>query len=258
MLTVFKKLLSIRFSAQLGTATGTPDLSGSIRHIAALCRINPAFRPRICFRRAASSCALFILSAPFLPAAQTADDYFHRGAQYYIGGEKEKSKNEIFTGLRLFPDDTQLNGMAVLLKKEEKEQQQNQQQNSQKDQQQQQKDQQQQQKQQQQQQSQSQQKPESSPSQQTNPQDQQQQQQRQAQEAKNKKDEDKQQQAAQSSGQQKQPDQKEQQDTAAAAAGQMTQEQAEQLLDAQKGQEKMLSLQQQGKPPDRNRKFKDW
>lgn len=43
----------------------------------------------------------------------------------------------------------------------------------------------------------------------------------------------------------------------ALAAGQMTPEQARQLLDAQKGQEKMLSQKLQ-KPADPNRKFKDW
>ncbi len=55
-----------------------------------------------------------------------------------------------------------------------------------------------------------------------------------------------------------QPDEKEKKDAAAYAAGQMTPEQAEQLLDAQKGDEKMLQLKQEQKPVDRSRPIKDW
>jgi Ca-activated chloride channel family protein len=49
-----------------------------------------------------------------------------------------------------------------------------------------------------------------------------------------------------------------QQEKEAAAAHEMTPRQAEQVLDAQKGKEKMLSFQQQGKPSDRNQPIKDW
>jgi len=42
------------------------------------------------------------------------------------------------------------------------------------------------------------------------------------------------------------------------AAGQMTPEQARQLLDAQKGDEKMLSLKPEGKPTDRSKPIRDW
>jgi len=44
----------------------------------------------------------------------------------------------------------------------------------------------------------------------------------------------------------------------AAVAGQMTPEQARQLLDAQKGEEHLLPIQPDKKPTDRNRRFKDW
>jgi len=44
----------------------------------------------------------------------------------------------------------------------------------------------------------------------------------------------------------------------ASAAGEMTPEQARQLLDAQKGDEKMLSQKPEGKPNDREKPFKDW
>ena len=40
--------------------------------------------------------------------------------------------------------------------------------------------------------------------------------------------------------------------------GTMTPEQARQLLDAQKGEEKMLPIKPEGKPVDRSKPFKDW
>ena len=44
----------------------------------------------------------------------------------------------------------------------------------------------------------------------------------------------------------------------AQAQGQMTQEQAKQLLDAQKEDEKLLQPNPTGKPQDRTKPFKDW
>jgi len=73
------------------------------------------------------------------------------------------------------------------------------------------------------------------------------------------KDQQEQQQAKQAQGQD-QKDEKEK-DTAQGthrAAGQMTTEQAQRLLDAQKGDEKMLPVQPKGKPADRNRPVRDW
>ena len=68
-----------------------------------------------------------------------------------------------------------------------------------------------------------------------------------------------QQQAQQQAGQPKdKSDEKEQEATAAQAAGQMTQEQAQQLLDIQKGEEQMLPIKPTGKPEDRTRPIKDW
>jgi Ca-activated chloride channel family protein len=70
---------------------------------------------------------------------------------------------------------------------------------------------------------------------------------------------DKQQQAQQSAEQQKDKgDEKDQEEAAAQAAGQMTQQQAEQLLDAQKGEEQMLPVQPKGKPQEHARSVKDW
>jgi Ca-activated chloride channel family protein len=68
-----------------------------------------------------------------------------------------------------------------------------------------------------------------------------------------------QQQAQQKAGQPKEkPDEKEQQAAAAQALAQMTPEQAQQLLDAQKADEQMLPPKAIGKPVDRSRPIRDW
>ena len=185
-------------------------------------------------------------------AADTAQDYFHRGAQYYIWAQKQKATNEIFTGLSLFPTDPQLNGLAALLKKDEEQQQkQNQNQdNQQKDQSKQDQNQQQ-----QGQQNQDQQKQDSSKQDQQNQQTKQDQQQQQA--AQQAEDQEKKQQPSEQSASE-QKEQSGETNEQAYAAGQMTPEQARQLLDAQKGDEKMLSLKPEGKPTDRSKPIRDW
>ena len=68
-----------------------------------------------------------------------------------------------------------------------------------------------------------------------------------------------QQQAQQQTGQPKdKPDEKEQEAAAAQALAQMTPEQAQQLLDAQKAEEQMLPPKAIGKPADRSRPIRDW
>ncbi len=54
------------------------------------------------------------------------------------------------------------------------------------------------------------------------------------------------------------PDDQQQQEAVAAAAGQMTQQQAKQLLDAQKGEEQLLPTKHNKQPIDPNRPVKDW
>ena len=98
-------------------------------------------------------------------------------------------------------------------------------------------------------------------------QQQQQQQQQQAQQQQNQQQQQAQQQQQQG-GQPKDEKQQQQQAQAAekggdkenaqAAAGQMTPEQAQQLLDSQKGEEKMLSPKQEGKPYEPQRPLHDW
>lgn len=80
----------------------------------------------------------------------------------------------------------------------------------------------------------------------------------QQQQAANQAQAEKQKQQQQQASGQKQENAEKKQDAAAYAAGQMTPEQARQLLDAQKGQEKMLSSKQEAKPVNPNRPIRDW
>jgi Ca-activated chloride channel family protein len=81
---------------------------------------------------------------------------------------------------------------------------------------------------------------------------------KQSQEQKDKQQQE-QQQAQQSPEQPKEKgDEKEQEAAAAQVAGQMTPQQAQQLLDTQKDEEQMLPVQPTGKPVERNRPIKDW
>jgi len=195
--------------------------------------------------------SISLLLAPLASSAQTASDYFHRGAQFYIFGKKQEAKNEVLTGLRLFPDDQQLNGLAALLKKEEEQQQQQKQQQQQ----QQQNDQSKQDQNQQGQQSQQNQQKEDSQNQKN--QDQSKQQQQADKDQNQKQQQAQQQQAAQQAGSTNQ-DSEPKEGEESYAAGQMTPEQARQLLDSQKGEEKMLQMRPDGKPADRRRPVRDW
>lgn len=209
--------------------------------------------------------SISLMALPLGVSAQTADDYFHGGAQSYIHAEKEKAKQEVFTGLQKFPDDPKLNGMAGLLKKQEEEKQKQQQQQQQQQQQDQKKDQS---KDEQKQNSQSQQnnseQNQDSSEQKQQPksdEDKKQQEQKQAQEKKDQEKKEQQEkeqpQAKQNSGK---PEDKsdEKNGEKAYAVGQMTPEQAQQLLDTQKNEEKLLPVKPTGKPVDRSRPFRDW
>jgi hypothetical protein len=184
------------------------------------------------------------LHAQLLP--EKAEDYFHHGAQYYVHGKKPEAMNEIITGLKLYPTDPLLNGMVELLKKEEEQQKQQQQQ------QQQQQDQEKQDQEKQQQQQKQQQNKQQDQQQQDQQQQNQQQQQQQQDQQKDRKD---------GQGQQKNKAQEgDQKDDAEnrAAPGEMTPQEAKQLLDSQKGEEKLLPANTKEKARDPNKPFKDW
>jgi outer membrane biosynthesis protein TonB len=206
--------------------------------------------------------ALTVLTVFFHPSsvlhAQTADDYFHGGATNYVFGQKEKAKEQIVTGLQVFPTDPKLNQLLVLLKKEEEQKQQQQQQQQQ---QQNKKDQNKDQKQNQDQKKDSNQKKDSQQNQ-SNEQKKDQEKKQQDQARKNadqkKQPEKKDQQAADQKKQDKSDQNDQQEPQPAYAPGQMTPQQAKQLLDAQKGDEMMIPLHPPVKPRDPNKPLKDW
>lgn len=205
--------------------------------------------------------SISLLIAPLVARADTAQDYFHRGAQYYIFGDKPKAITEVVTGLEKFPTDQPLQQLSVLLKKEEQKQnQQNQQQQN--NSQQQDKDKQQQNSENQQQNKQDQSQQQQNQNNQQDKKDQQQQQQQQ-QDNEKKQDQDKQgqnpqqQPAGGQQDQQKDSDQK--QEAAAMAAGEMTPRQAEQMLDAQKNKELLLpTARNQKGNSTRAKPLRDW
>ncbi len=76
---------------------------------------------------------LTLLTAPVL--AQSADQYFHNGAQFFINADVQTSLNYVEEGLTKYPNDRKLNALYEKLKEEQEKQQQQQQQEQQQDQQ---------------------------------------------------------------------------------------------------------------------------
>jgi Ca-activated chloride channel family protein len=181
------------------------------------------------YLRRAGDCAPYLIAVLMLFAWQKvcaqlapADDFFNGGAQLYISNNVPAALERVEGGLKLYPDDVKLKKLEELLKQQQQSQSQQNQQNQQnQSQQQQQKDQQQQQQQ-------------NSSGQQSQPQQNQQQQDKSGQNGSN------------------------EQQAAAAQKEEMTPEEAKKLLDAQKGDEKILQLKPQGKPENQNRPIKDW
>ncbi len=166
--------------------------------------------------------------APLVLCAQTAEDHFHRGAQFYVFGEKTNAVGEVTTGLQKFPDDEKLRALAEILAKQEEEQKQQQQQ-------------------QQDQKNQEQQKQQQDQSQEKNDQN----------DPQAKKDQQqKDQQKPQSSGEQKEDQEGDPAQPVQAHA--MTPQEAQQLLDAQKGEEQFLQFKPAEKQERRRRLLKDW
>jgi hypothetical protein len=180
--------------------------------------------------------------------AQSANDFFHGGAQFYLSNNIASAKEEVDTGLKFYPGDTKLKKLDELLKQQSQQQsQQNQQSQSQQNSEQNQKQQQQ------------------SGQNQAQQQSQQKQQQQQNQQAQNQssqqndKQQQEQQRQAKSAG--KQSDGKQDGQTGqaqAVAAQEMSPEQAQRLLDAQKGDEQFLQLKPKNPPESQNRPIKDW
>lgn len=68
--------------------------------------------------------------------AQTADDFFHGGAMFYLSNNIPKAKEVVATGLKNFPDDIKLNKLEELLNQQQQSQQQQKQEQQEKEQQQ--------------------------------------------------------------------------------------------------------------------------
>ncbi len=164
--------------------------------------------------------------------AQTADDFFHGGAVNYLSNNIPAALAVVSNGLTLYPDDIKLKKLEELLKQQNQQQQQ------------QQKDEQQKQDEQKDQQSKQDQKSEQK----------QDEEQKQADKKEQEKQQD-QQQAKQSGEKQDEKDEDKQQQLTAHA---MTPQEAKQLLDAQKGDEKVLQFIPEGQPKRAGRTLKDW
>jgi hypothetical protein len=182
-----------------------------------------------------------------LANADTADDYYHRGAKHYIFGEKQKAVLEVDSGRRQYPDDPKLNQLASLLAKEDQQKQQPQQDQNEQQKDEKQKEEQKQDKQKQDEQQAQQEKPEES---------RQDQEQQSAQSPDDKQKEDQQRQAQQNQPGQQDEKQPESEDGQAVMA-RMTPQQAIQLLESFKTEERTMIF----TPPKTNRQdriFKDW
>jgi Ca-activated chloride channel family protein len=155
-----------------------------------------------------------------------ADDFFNGGAQLYISNNIPAAKQQVETGLKLYPNDEKLKKLEELLKQQQQSQNSQSQQN------------------QQQQQSQSQQDSNSQQNSQGQKKDEQQKQSEQQKSSAEKKDGQK----ADNQNAEGQP----------VRPGEMTPEEAKRLLDAQKGNEQTLTLKPKDKPENSNRPIKDW
>jgi len=166
--------------------------------------------------------------------AQSADDFFHTGAQAYLTNNTATAREQVDKGLKLYPNDVKLKKLDQLLKQQKQQQQQQQQKN-------------------QQQQNQSQQNQSQSKEDQKKQQDQKKQdeQKKQDQEKKDQEKKDQQQDQKPEKNDDKQPP-KDQQPT----PGEMSPDEAKKLLDSQKGDEKLLPA-NENKQGDR-RHLKDW
>jgi len=173
--------------------------------------------------------------------AQTADDFFHGGAQSYLTNNVPGALEVVTNGLQRFPADEKLKKLFELLNQQQQQQQKEQQQKEQD-----QKDQQ--------------------------KQDQKQDQQKQdkKEDEQSKQDQQKKEDKKQQEGQDKKPKEQKDKDQAKPDDGKesgkpqqvsahaMTPKEAKQLLDAQKDDEQVLIFQPQGEPKNRTKRLKDW
>jgi flagellar biosynthesis GTPase FlhF len=174
----------------------------------------------------------FALLAAQAARAQTAEDFFNGGAQFYISNNIPAALEKTETGLKLYPDDVKLKKLEELLKQQQQQQSQQNQQNQQ---------------------NQSQQQKNSS-----GQQNQRQQNQQQNQQAKNQSKQQKQQPAQSSAGRFNERQNEQNESAQAQASNRMTPEEAKRLLDSQKGDEQFLQPKPSVPPPDGQQPIEDW
>jgi len=165
--------------------------------------------------------------------AQTADDYFHGGAMSYLSNNIPVALEVVTNGLQRFPEDQKLKRLYELLNQQQQQNQQEQQQNQKDQQKEQQQDQ----------------------YKQDDQKQQEQQQDKKEDQSKSDQQKPEQQQAGDKSKQEEKPKEEKDQQM---IPHEMTPQEAKQLLDAQKGDEQVLSFQPQSEPKKREKKLKDW
>jgi Ca-activated chloride channel family protein len=174
-----------------------------------------------------------LLLATLASRAQSANDFFNGGAQYYISNNIPDALKRVESGLKIYPEDEKLKKLEELLKQQQQQQQQQQNQQNQ------------------------QQKNQQNQSQQNQSQKQQSQSQNQQQQQKQQQNQQNQQ-NQQQQNQQNQANSQKQQGQQAQQAQAMTPEEAKRLLDAQKGNEQLLKFNSQNQPQNANPPIKDW
>ena len=177
------------------------------------------------------SLSLALLAVP-AARAQTAEDFFNGGAQFYISNNIPAALERTENGLKLYPDNVKLKKLEELLKQQQRQQSQ---QNQQK---------------------------KNNQSQQNKNQNQksQQQQSKKSRQNQNKPQQQKNRQPQNQSGQQKQEQQQakeKQSEQKAPAPNQMTPQDAKRLLDSQKENERFLQLKPNVPPPSK-KPIEDW
>lgn len=192
--------------------------------------------------RSKSSLSLSLLLLTLLSVgAQNADEFFHGGAQRFLTNNIPGALEVVINGLQRFPEDEKLKKLYELLNQQ---QQQNQDQDKKDEKKQDQK--------------QDQQKQDDKKDQQSKSDQQKKDEQKKQQDAQKKEQEKKDQQQAKSGDKSKDKPEEKAGEPQQVAAHQMTPQEAKQLLDAQKDDEKVLMFQPQGEPKNRMKQLKDW
>ena len=213
-----------------------------------------------------------LLPALALAQALPTEEFFHSGAQWYLSNKLAEARSQVDAGLKLYPDDLKLKKLDELLKQQQqqqqdqKDEQQDKQEQKQQDQKQdQQKDQQKQDQQKQDQKDQDQQKQQSSQDQKDKEKAQREQQQKEKERQEKQQQEQERQKAEQQKKQQQggqgnQGSDPPEGEEAGQVQGMLTPQQARQILDAQKTDEKLLPVDIQKQQPKNatQRRFKDW